>query len=504
MAMKLKRSPTTAIKLALRAVVRRLGFLTAGDFVEYIYQQMLQRPPDLAGRRYFIARLRRGRSLSRIAQEIAESPEAKQRQIRMDSFSSTHLSDGEFLLDLADLFLPDRCASAKEIEMWSRFLEEDPAKRSDMVRRRMSEYLARPRHPDPPLRDLDRRWIMGTDRFITPQAWSERVAQLMPADPARSAAGTRPVRDNDFVHTGQYLVSAITSLYKGGPYIERFLANITSQSIFDRCELIIIDANSPDDEARVIRDYQKVYPNIVYRRMDWRIGIYDAWNLAIENARGKYLTTTSVDDLRDVSSFEHQVDVLDRYHFVDVVYQDFFYTLDPTLSFSDIAALGFRSRLPTITAANLLSFNSPHNAPMWRRALHDDVGLFDTSFSSAADWEFWLRCLWKEKQFFKTRTAHVAYYDNPEGVSTRPDSRGMEEGSQILHRYTRRLIPEHLLMSRTRFTELVGGRAAPSRRLSYYDLVQRQLEFLADQRETRPEPRASSDGGVTRRGGASG
>ena len=48
-------------------------------------------------------------------------------------------------------------------------------------------------------------------------------------------------------------ISIITSLYKGGEYIKGFLEDIVNQTIFkDKCELIIIDANSPDNEKDII------------------------------------------------------------------------------------------------------------------------------------------------------------------------------------------------------------------------------------------------------------
>ena len=171
-----------------------------------------------------------------------------------------------------------------------------------------------------------------------------------------------------FKHSGEYIVSAIASLYKGRRFIEKFLENITTQTIFDRCELIIIDADSPEGEEEIIAEYQKMYPNIVYKRINYRIGVYDAWNIAVQLARGRYLTNTNVDDLRRSDSFELQAGALDANPAVDVVYQDVFYTLDPSLSFDEVASLGFKTELPIITACNLLAFNSPHNAPMWRKA----------------------------------------------------------------------------------------------------------------------------------------
>ena len=195
-------------------------------------------------------------------------------------------------------------------------------------------------------------------------------------------------------------------------------------------------------------------------------------------ARGRYLTTSNVDDLRARDSFELQAAALDRHAFADVIYQDFFYTLDPSLSFEQIAQFGFKSDLPIITPHNILQFNSPHNAPMWRKSLHDEVGLFDASYKSAADWEFWLRCVCEGKRFFKLNRPHVAYYQNPEGISTRPDTNGIEEARRIVRRYSRKLISSELLTPRSRFAESIG--LSPAAEGSHYDMVQLQLKCLGD------------------------
>ena len=165
---------------------------------------------------------------------------------------------------------------------------------------------------------------------------------------------------------------------------------------------------------------------------------------------------------------------------MDVTYQDFFYSLDPRLSFDEVAAVGFKSELPVVTPHNLLAFNSPHNAPMWRRKLHDEVGLFDASFKSAGDWEFWLRCISQGKSFFKLNAPHVVYFQNPEGVSTRPDTRGVEEARRIVKRYARKLISKHLKMSRSELASEIGAQPDWDWNSSYYDVVQKQLRRLGE------------------------
>jgi glycosyltransferase involved in cell wall biosynthesis len=246
-------------------------------------------------------------------------------------------------------------------------------------------------------------------------------------------------------------------------------------------ELIILDADSPEREWEVIEKYQQVYDNIVYKGLNYRVSVYQAWNVGVELAGGRYLTNTNLDDLRRSDSIELQAALLDRNSDVDVVYQDVYYSFDANLSFDAVAAYGFKTELPIITPHNLLQFNSPHNAPMWRKSLHDELGLFDTRYKSAGDYEFWLRCLVAGKNFRKINTPHIAYYQNPEGVSTNPDTRGAEEAHDLLRRYSRKLMSRALLLSRRDFLAELGlgeQEAAVLGDLSYYDVAQRELVRL--------------------------
>ena len=201
-----------------------------------------------------------------------------------------------------------------------------------------------------------------------------------------------------------------------------------------------------ENEAKIIIRYLSKYPNINYLRMNYRIGIYDAWNVGVKAARGDYITNTNLDDLRRHDSLELQASVLDNLSFVDVTYQDLYYTFDPNLSFEEIAKFGYETNLPIVTPFNLMKFNSPHNAPMWRKSLHDELGYFNINYKSAGDYEFWLRCLVAGKNFYKLNDPHVVYYQNPNGLSTRPDTRGVVEAKEIHKTYARQLISKNFVM----------------------------------------------------------
>jgi len=387
-------------------------------------------------------------------------------------------SDGEFLQSIIEFFHLHGGPLPSQIEQGKLKLKESRARRVSVVRRQMLNYIYQLNRSAAANHNPDECFIMGTRQLLTPSIWAARAAEL---NIHRQTTRLRSM-PKKFAHSGNYLISAIASLYKGGPYIEQFLENMTSQSFFDQAELIIIDAHSPDGEAEVIKRYQSTYNNIVYRRLDRRVGIYEAWNLAIKLARGKYLTNTNLDDLRRIDSIELQARALESCHFADVTYQDVFYTLDHTLSFDEISKFNFKTELPLVTAHNLLEMNLPHNAPMWRKSLHDEVGFFDASLTSAADWEFWLRCYLKGKTFWKNNTPHVSYFQNPRGVSTNPDTLGMVEIRMISRKYSGKLTSRYLVMSRKSLADALDVNLDWDTNSTHYSAVQRHLASLGASR----------------------
>lgn len=292
--------------------------------------------------------------------------------------------------------------------------------------------------------------ILGTDRVIDRDEWNhillEALLEYQVLDKhelLEAKARQKKTTSSDFFYFSKKLgksrplISIITSLYKGEKFINNFMQNITSQTIFRECELIIIDANSPEEEYNVIKQYREQFENIKYIRTDKVIGIYDAWNMGIEAAKGVFLTNANLDDLRSPDCLEKQSLTLLKNEDVDVVYQDVYYTFTPNLPFEVIARCNVKSQLPMATKANMLQFNSPHNAPMWRKSLHNKVGLFSTRYKSAGDYEMWLRAMLNGSKFLKIEEPLAAYYNNPFGISTRSDTSGVKEAIEIQRIYVK-------------------------------------------------------------------
>lgn len=431
------------------------------ELVVRLYQLALERTPSAEERANWISAVTSGRMTAvNLALTILNSAEAD--AVRKRAALVPEVADGRYIQFLYATFL-HRSPIAFEIAYWSHQLRQRSLDRSKLALTLFSRFAVKAlgTQAAEPNNNPSLAPRMGKDNeFFDAKEW-ERMAKSLPGNAPRFIPRLYP--SLALGHRDELAVSIITSMYRGGAYIHQFLENITQQSIFMKhCELIIIDADSPEGEEKAIASYSQRFPNIVYHRAASRIGIYEAWNLGVQLSRGRYLTNANLDDLRRTDSLERQMEVFEKFPFVDVVYQDFFYSFDGHAPFDLSAAVGMISDVPIVTPNNLLHSNSPHNAPMWRRSLHDELGLFDTSYRSAGDYDFWLRCVAQQKRFFKMNDPHVIYYVNPEGLSTQPDTRGIDEAAQITLRHGKDVMSEALLDSDEEFeTRLARVAGAP-------------------------------------------
>lgn len=232
--------------------------------------------------------------------------------------------------------------------------------------------------------------------------------------------------------------SVICSMYRTDPHIDEFLELLTKQSIFSTIEIIIVLVEPTEHERSAVAAFQSQHQNVLSVVHETRIGIYAAWNQAIRLSSGKFLTNMNVDDIRHFQSLEIQVRELLMHPDIDVVFQDVFYSYSHLANWKQLEYMAIQSNLPPATLKNLAQgLNSPHNAPMWRRSLHERIGFFDESFASAGDHDFWIRCAIESARFRKSEFCHVGYFINPNGMSTKHDSPGRIEGVSILNKYSK-------------------------------------------------------------------
>lgn len=274
--------------------------------------------------------------------------------------------------------------------------------------------------------------LPGRSGHISVMDWQDRKREVSERD------GLGPSERPEFTQIdwgGEYETSVISSLYRCEPFLDHFLANVSMQTAFNVMDIILICVDPQPWEVKTLRRFADGKHNVQLEFVDSRLPIYSTWNHAVLKARAPLLTNFNVDDTRRPDSVERQLDLFRQHAWADVVYQDVFYSLEFGVPWDFIRQMGFRARMAPVTLRNLLSFNSPHNAPMWRRELHDEVGCFDESLESAGDLDFWLRCASAGKQFIKDNDVHVAYFVNPEGLSTRLGGPAEVESRLLASRY---------------------------------------------------------------------
>lgn len=231
-------------------------------------------------------------------------------------------------------------------------------------------------------------------------------------------------------------LSIITSVFKGGKFIEPFLIDITRQTYFNQSELILINANSPENEERVILKYLQLYSNILYTKLDKDPGVYAVWNMGIKKARGEYLTNANLDDRKNPRHLERHVNILDENPDVDLAYADVLLSNTQNETFEECNPVSVYN-FPEYSYSNLLKYNMPHNNPVWRKSLHEKYGYFREDMLSAADFEMWLRAASNGSVFKRINEVLSLYYKNPDGISTKSETlqRAVEEVNKIRSEY---------------------------------------------------------------------
>ena len=107
----------------------------------------------------------------------------------------------------------------------------------------------------------------------------------------------------------QGLVSVIIPVYNCEKYIDRTLQSVFAQT-YKNIEIVLVDDQSTDSSAEIIKHYQEFHPEIVYFLQPKNMGAGHARNKALELAKGQYVAFLDADDVWKPSKIEKQVKLL--------------------------------------------------------------------------------------------------------------------------------------------------------------------------------------------------
>lgn len=188
-------------------------------------------------------------------------------------------------------------------------------------------------------------------------------------------------------------ISIITSTYNSGKTVKDTLESILNQSYKD-IELLIIDGKSKDNTLEIIKQYEKLFQGKLHYISEPDKGIYDAMNKGIRMATGDVVGILNSDDLFTSNNVIQKIaEAFEQDSKLDAVYGDVHFVNPNNL---DKCVRYYSSK---IFKRNLmkLGFMPAHPSFYTRRECFNKYGLYKTDYKVAADFEFLLRVIYKEK-----------------------------------------------------------------------------------------------------------
>ncbi|MBA4166718.1 MAG: glycosyltransferase [Chitinophagaceae bacterium] len=182
------------------------------------------------------------------------------------------------------------------------------------------------------------------------------------------------------------LISIITATFNSSATVSDTLNSVRSQD-YEYIEHLIIDGFSTDNTLNIVQQYPQVAK--VVSEKDG--GIYDAMNKGIAIATGGIVGILNSDDVYYNNEVIGKVMKAFEDRSVDAVYGDLQYVRQDDLSkvtrMWHSGSFGKRKFY--------FGWMPPHPAFFVRRKVYEEIGDFNLSLRSAADYEFMLRALFK-------------------------------------------------------------------------------------------------------------
>jgi GT2 family glycosyltransferase len=180
--------------------------------------------------------------------------------------------------------------------------------------------------------------------------------------------------------TERPLVSVVTSVFNGRQHIEACLESVLGQD-YPNIEHIVMDGGSTDGTLDILRRYDN---RIAFWMSEPDNGIYHAWNKSLAEAQGEWICFLGVDD-------EFLPGAVSAYMALAAKHPKAEYL-------SSRVRWAHPSGYVNNAHGRAWKWNRfakcmcvAHVGSMHRRSLYDRLGVYDTTYRSAADYELLLR-----------------------------------------------------------------------------------------------------------------
>jgi cellulose synthase/poly-beta-1,6-N-acetylglucosamine synthase-like glycosyltransferase len=213
-------------------------------------------------------------------------------------------------------------------------------------------------------------------------------------------------------------VTAIVSAYYAEEFLRGRLVNLKAQSL--EPEIVVVCQDGSEEHA-IAREFEvkTVLTTVIPT-------VYDAWNMAIRDSEGDYITSANSDDRFYPGALEKMAAALDRHS-------------DRCLAYANV------DRVTEIDGESVAVFDWAEGGlekllegcfigpmPMWRRSLHEEHGYFFSDYTVAGDYEFWMRLALAGERFYKMRCGALgAHLEHDKALEHREGLRATWETAKV-------------------------------------------------------------------------
>src|ERR1700712_2568147 len=93
-------------------------------------------------------------------------------------------------------------------------------------------------------------------------------------------------------------ITVITSLFNCRQYLAGYFAAVKKIENHEEIEVLLIHNAPSEEELNIISNFLPSLPFMKHIIIEQREGLYATWNRGIRMAKGKFITTWNVDDIR--------------------------------------------------------------------------------------------------------------------------------------------------------------------------------------------------------------
>ena len=180
------------------------------------------------------------------------------------------------------------------------------------------------------------------------------------------------------------LISVYITNYNYEKFIAKSILSVLNQS-YKNIELIIIDDGSTDNSKKIIQTFND--SRIVKKMYNQNIGLNKSNNLAIKNAKGRYIIRLDADDYFHKNALKTFVDHIRKNINSSLIYPDYYIINENGFKLSRVKRENFKDKV------SMLDLPAHGACTMFKTSTLRKIGGYDEDFNCQDGYDIWLKMI---------------------------------------------------------------------------------------------------------------